>query len=321
MNDEKNNFENNENEDISENTGTNSAEEPENTGTESAEEPSETELFADSENTDENTDEASFAGDADNSSSIADIYDKQDTSDSKRKNIITASAAGAVIIVLVIIAVLYNMDVFETNKYNKMGYINISGKSLSDLADTAGIGLDEFKAQYELPEDMTGDTDEAAAFYNMPARKIAEMYGMDFEMIKESLQLPDTVNENTPWGEAEGEALLKYYVGEDSIDSFKEEYGFGDEVTGDTKWKDVRNTVDKAMLEDRKKQEKEAAKTTPQTNSDAANELSEEELQALIDQAMNSADGTASTSNDTADDTADDTASASNDTAPAPADN
>lgn len=300
MSDEKNNFENNENEDISENTGTEQTPEnpetelSENTGTEQTPENSETEL---PENTDDNTDEAS-AGDAENISSIADIYDKPDAADSKRKNIIAASAAGAVIVVLVIIAVLYNMDVFETNKYNKMGYINISGKSLSDLADAAGIELDEFKAQYELPEDMTGDTDEAAAFYNMPARKIAEMYGMDFDLIKESLQLPDTVNENTPWGEAEGEALLKNYVGEESIDAFKEEYGFGDEITGDTKWKDVRNTVDKAMLEDRKKQEKEAAKMTPQPDG-AANELSEEELQALIDQAMNSADGTASTSNDT----------------------
>lgn len=320
MSDEKNNFEKDENEEIKEIEEIEEIEESEEESSEDIAENTEKEPVEDitensgdntediTENSGDNTDESAASEDdnsntytSENSIDIADSNTELTAADSKRKNIIAASTAAAVIIVLVVIAVLYNMDVFETNKYNKMGYVNISGRSLSDIADAAGVTLEELKQRYELPEDMPGDTDEAAAFYNMPARKIAEMYGMDFAEIKESLQLPDTITETTPWGEAEGEALLKNYVGEDSIDSFKEEYGFGDDVTGDTKWKDIRNTVDKAMLEERKKQEKELAKATtqPDTSAEGTNELSEEELQALIDQAMNSADGTASTSNDT----------------------
>ncbi|MCH5185905.1 MAG: zinc ribbon domain-containing protein [Oscillospiraceae bacterium] len=149
----------------------------------------------------------------------------------------------------------------NSNKYNEMGYINISGRTLEDIAGDVGMSVDEFKAEYRLPEDMTGDTYESAAFYNMPTGKIAEMYGMEFSGVAELLKLPDTVTETTPWGEAEGEAMLKNYVGEDAVDAFKKEYGLGDNITGDTKWKYIRNTVDQKTLEQRLEKESENSQT------------------------------------------------------------
>lgn len=289
MSEENNNFENSDNtnnsENINENTGNaENISEPDNSETAAAESSSDSVTGGDFQKTPD-------TANADAALSI-------DPENNTKRNIITAVIAAAVVIILAAAAIMYSMDVFETNKYNKMGYINISGRTIDDLAESAGVSLEEFKERNGLPEDMTGDTDESAAFYNMPAENVAQMYNMDFNTLKEFLQLPDTVNEKTPWGEAEGEALLKNYIGEESIDSFKEEYGFGDDITGDTKWKEVRNKVDQAMLEERKKQEREAAKATPQASQspDGNQELSEEELQALIDQAVNSSDGTASTS-------------------------
>ena len=41
-----------------------------------------------------------------------------------------------------------------------------------------------------------------------------------------------------------GQVKLGDYVGEDNLAEFKETYGFGDDITADTLWKDVRQTVD-----------------------------------------------------------------------------
>ena len=201
-----------------------------------------------------------------------------------KKKIITA----VIIIVAALILIggsVFGMSkagLFTTNKYNKMGYVNISGRTLEDVAADADMTVDEFKEEYQLPEDMTGDTYESAAFYNIPTGKIAEMYGMEFSDIIELLALPDTVTETTPWGEAEGEAPLKNYVGEESVDAFKEEYELGDDVTGDTKWKDIRNIVDQKALDQRLAQEEEAEN---QDDTATGNELSEEDLQALLESA------------------------------------
>ncbi len=163
--------------------------------------------------------------------------------------------------------------------YNYMGYINVSGRTVQDIADMQGGTLEEFLDAYSLPADMPGSTDEAAAYYTIPTGVIAEMYGMDFAMLKETLKLPDTVSdiplkikfldlissklnigttidENTPWGITEGEAPLGTYVGEENLDEFKKEYGLGDEITADTKWKEVRNIVDTASLAKRVEAEK-----------------------------------------------------------------
>lgn len=180
----------------------------------------------------------------------------------------------AVVVAVVVVAAAVLTSVIETNKYNKMGYVDISGLTVQDLLDQQGMSLEDFLAMYDLPADMPADTTEAAAFYNIPMAKMAEMNGTDFATIKEALKFPETVTEETPWGVAEGELKLKDYIG-DNLDRFKEQYGLGDEVTGETQWKEVRTVVDMAQKKAREEQKaamEEAAKNAEEPAEEPADD-------------------------------------------------
>lgn len=166
---------------------------------------------------------------------------------------IVAIAVVAVIVVAAVVLGLFK--VLNRNPYNEMGYVNVSGRTIAEVAEDAGVELDQFLANYGLPADMPANTEEAAAYYNIPVKYIAEMYGMDVVSLKEMLGLGDDVTEDTPWGIAEGKSPLSKYVGEDNLESFKAEYGLGDDVTGDTLWGEIRNIVDSKTLADREAQE------------------------------------------------------------------
>lgn len=195
----------------------------------------------------------------------------------------TGAIVGAVIAVVVIaiagiLIYMFSGNLF--NKYNRMGYIDTSGRTIEQIADETGYELADFLATYNLPSDMPGNTYESVAYYNIPCSKIAEMYGMDLAMLKEQLKLGDDVTEETPWGIAEGEATIGAYVGEANIDAFKEEYGLGEEITAETKWKEVRNIVDQKAKDDRiaaEKAAKEAEKATeaPAEETEATAEATE----------------------------------------------
>ena len=187
----------------------------------------------------------------------------------KKKNIAPIIAIIVAAVLVVALCVLTAMGKFPQiyNKYNHMGYVNITDRTIADIAEENGIELSELLKQYNLPEDMPGNTKESAAYYMMPVKSIAQMYGMGLEDIKELLGLSDDVTEDTPWGIAEGEVTIEKYIGADNFDSFKEEYGFGDEITLETKWKEVRNTVDK---EARRKYEEQKAEQEAETDETAA---------------------------------------------------
>lgn len=171
-------------------------------------------------------------------------------------------AIAVVAVIVVAVAVFGIVKLVTRNPYNEMGYVNVSGRTIAEVAESAGVDLNQFLANYGLPADMPADTEEAAAYYNIPVKYIAQMYGMDTDTLKEMLGLGDDVTDDTPWGEAEGKATLSKYVGDENLEEFKVEYGLGDEVTGDTLWGEIRNTVDKKTLADRKAQEEADAATT-----------------------------------------------------------
>lgn len=164
--------------------------------------------------------------------------------------------ATVVVAVIVVAAIVFGLLKFlNRNPYNAMGYVNVSGRTIGEVAADAGVELDQFLANYGLPADMPADTEEAAAYYNIPVKYIAQMYGMDIDSLKSMLGLGDDVTEDTPWGEAEGKSPLSKYIGEDNLEEFKKEYGLGDEVTADTLWGEIRNIVDSKTLADREAQE------------------------------------------------------------------
>ena len=175
-------------------------------------------------------------------------------------------------VAVVIIAAAVITSTMSFNPYNKLGYVDISGKTIQDIADAQGITLAEFLEAYQLPSDMPGDTTEANAYYSIPTGVVAEMNGLDFDTIKTMLKLPEGTTYATPWGEAEGGIKLADYIGgADKVDAFKEQYGFGDEVTAETPWGEIRNAVDTIELEKRQAEEAAAA-TEPVDDTETVTE-------------------------------------------------
>lgn len=183
--------------------------------------------------------------------------------------VVVGAVVAVVVIALIVLGIVFGPQIF--NKYNKEGYIDVSGRTIADVAESSGMELADFLEEYGLPADMPANTSESAAYYTIPCSKMAEMYGMDFETLKSTLEFPDTITEDTTWGEAEGEVRLSVYVGEDNLDSFKEQYNLGDEVTGDTQWKEIRNTVDEYARQQRLESEK-AAKEAESSSADAVDD-------------------------------------------------
>ena len=70
--------------------------------------------------------------------------------------------------------------------------------------------------------------------------------------------------------DAIGQVKLGDYVGEDNLAEFKETYGFGDDITADTLWKDVRQTVDEKSRQQRIESEKAEKESDKNKDIDSA---------------------------------------------------
>lgn len=175
-------------------------------------------------------------------SSATEINNEVSPKKSKIKTICAVAGAVVVVAAIVLVGVFKGPEWF--NKYNRMGYVDTSGRTIGEVADAAGMDLKDFLAEYQLPEDMPANTTESAAFYTIPVSVMAQMYGWDFDEMKTAYQWGDEVTEDMTWGEAEGLTKLGVMVGEENLESFKQEYGLGDDITADTLWKDVRTIYD-----------------------------------------------------------------------------
>lgn len=179
--------------------------------------------------------------------------------ENKTVKVVVISVCAVLVAAIIVLAVIFVPKLFHRNPYNK--YIDTTGRTVGEIAKQSNKELDEFLEQYGLPADMPADTNEASAFNAIPLGKVLEMYRYEnmstVDEAKSSLGLPDWVDENTPWGDAVGEAPLKNYVGEENLDLFLEHYGLQGTANGDTLYKDVRQTVDAADKKEREEYEKQ----------------------------------------------------------------
>ncbi len=135
-------------------------------------------------------------------------------------------------------------------------YIDVTGRTVADIAAEEGLELADFLKEYGLPSDLPADTSESETYNTIPCGVMARRHETTFEDIKKEFDFPDEVTEDTPWGEAIDGVTLGNYIGEEQLDDFKQYYGFGDEVTADTLWSEVRRTVDEKSREERIQAEK-----------------------------------------------------------------
>lgn len=139
----------------------------------------------------------------------------------------------------------------SADKYNK-GRVNVTGKTVGEIAKQMGKDFDQFLADNGLPADMHEDTYESVAAYYRPVQKVAEDAGATLEELKMMFGLDDIDPDDT-WGEVYDRVTLDKVVGADAFENFKKEMGLGDEVTLDTKWGEIRNTVEKKQKEQNEK--------------------------------------------------------------------
>ncbi len=160
-------------------------------------------------------------------------------------------------------------SLFNKNPYNPMNYPSIEGSTIGDIAEMYGVELSEFLSVYGLPADMPADTPSYSSEFYIPCEIFAQMNGYEnFEALKTAVNIPDetTVSEpktffdkiksifskeepqpitgDTYWGIALDEMTLGSYVGEENIGEFKEQFGLGDDINVETKYKEVRPVVE-----------------------------------------------------------------------------
>lgn len=178
------------------------------------------------------------------------------------------------------------------NPYNHKGFVDVTGNTVGDISEQMGMTVPEFLEKFGLPADMKASTMEMAALYMMPTKNYAEnVCGIDYAQLKEILKIPaktsdgEEITEETPWYIVEGEIAVKDYIGgEDKLGDFKAQYGLGDEVTGDTLWKEIRTTVDtkakQSRLDSQKATEEETdapQEATETTTEEATTQETEQE--------------------------------------------
>ena len=129
----------------------------------------------------------------------------------------------------------------SAKKYNK-DYVNVTGKTVGDLAEEMGKSLDQFLADNKLPADMHEDTYETAAYYAKRVEDVAVDAGVTLEELKMIFGLED-INPDDMWGEVYDKVKLRNLVGEDGLEEYKKQFGLGDNITLDTTWGEIRNIV------------------------------------------------------------------------------
>ncbi len=187
-------------------------------------------------------------------------------------------------VISLVIVVFAFITSANTNKYNNMGYVDIYGQTVQDMADAEGCSLEDFLEIYELPADMPADTNSNAAENMIPTKVYAEemtkyldsiksFVGINenvsnFELFKLISGMPAEVTEDTPIGEAKGMVKLKYIVQDEAeLEEFRQKYGFDESVTLETEYKEIRNFVDnytKKKYEEQKALEEEMMKQLQQ---------------------------------------------------------
>ncbi len=167
--------------------------------------------------------------------------------------VITAVITAVVSVFCTLVAVGKVPQIY--NKYNKG--INVTGRTINDIAKEKGITPAEVLNRYGLPADMPKETTEASVYYRKTLGEIADMNGVSVDWLKEQLELGEEVTEDANWVEIEDGLTLGQYIVEADFDSFKEEYGLGKSVTPDTKFKKVRSKVYAKMKKSGKNSDKD----------------------------------------------------------------
>ena len=112
---------------------------------------------------------------------------------------------------------------------------------VSGMAESLEMTVDDFKAEYGLSEDVTGETQMMDVIGDMTLKNYAKLSEKEYAEFVEEMGIGDKVTEDTTWGVAE---LLvpagNYLGGEETFNQFKEYYQLDDSITTETPWGELK---------------------------------------------------------------------------------
>ena len=144
-----------------------------------------------------------------------------------------------------------------TNRLNNLGFLNVSGMTIADEAEEARMTMEVYRETFKIPENIPDDTFMEVAYNLQPVKRVAEDYEMSYEEFKKLYSIPEFVvresgekipiTEDMPWGVVRDELTVEGLMLK--LDDLRRAYGFGEEVSGETKWKEIRPDIEKKQLE------------------------------------------------------------------------
>ncbi len=120
---------------------------------------------------------------------------------------------------------------------------------VSGMAESLDMTVDEFKAEYELPDDVTGDFAMSEVISQMTLKNYAKLNEKEYSQMVDEFGIADKVTEDTLWEDAEVIIPVGKYLGEETFNQIKEYYKLDDSITQETLWGDVMPVLEQKQAE------------------------------------------------------------------------
>ncbi len=150
------------------------------------------------------------------------------------------------LVVIALVAAVYFGGIFTLEMMGYDRYTKNAEATLLELAESQGLTVDEFKVQYDLPDQLKRNTPVSEVEAAIPFYKMAELNGVATEELKAELGLPADLADDTAWGDAYGQVTLQRIADLNGIalSEFLAAYGLPPETTPDTPWSAVSEQIE-----------------------------------------------------------------------------
>ena len=159
---------------------------------------------------------------------------------------------GVVIIVVLAVGVFAVYGKISDDAFKKSVENGTAPQTVATLARQEGQSVDEFLKSYDMTDGtINGDSSQEDFYNNMSVEKYAAYQGSDFDTFISQNGLEGKVEKTTKMSDAKKLIPLGKYIGidasaegaADQFAQFKTTYGLGANVTLETPWGEVEETV------------------------------------------------------------------------------
>lgn len=121
--------------------------------------------------------------------------------------------------------------------------------TVKTIAESKDMSVKDFLAEYGLPSDMAEDTAMTEAYSRMTVENLAKFNGSTVEQFRSDNFVPESITNDTTWGDTIPQLPFKAVVGEEQVEQFKQIYGLDESITADTPWGEVEPVLEQKQQE------------------------------------------------------------------------